>query len=153
MDYEKAECGQLGALFVYSPEMYLYLRKDNKPGIQNSIHENQIKRQTPNNQISFSLLILPTSPLRTSLSTSSSLPSHSAQHSPLPTSPTSYHLCNAFAVLTLNSEIIFTCSSCPFDTRSICGCSWINAADVEASGMGRSLRDVSREAVSGKAEA
>ena len=103
-------------------------------------------------QISLALLSLTTSSLLTSLSTSSKRPSHSAQHSPPPTSPTSYHLCNTLAVRTRSSEIVSACSSWLRATRSSCGCSWMSAAEVWASGIGRSLSEVSREAVSGNAE-
>lgn len=104
-------------------------------------------------QISFSLLSLKTSLLLTSLSTPSSLPSHSAQHSPLPTSPTSYHRCKTRAVRILNSEICAACSACFCAARSNLGWSSIRAAELCTSGIGRSFRDVSLEAVSGKAEA
>lgn len=104
-------------------------------------------------QISFSLFALKTSLLLTSLSTPSNLPSHSAQHSPLPTTPTSYHRCSTRAVRTRSSDTAAACSACVCARRSSCGCSAIKAAEDDASGTGRSLRDVRREAVSGKAVA
>lgn len=104
-------------------------------------------------QISFSLFSLLTSLLLTSLSTPSTLPSHSAQHSPLPTTPTSYHRCNTRAVRTRSSDTSAACSACFCASWSSCGCRAIREDEDVASGIGRSLRYVRREAVSGKAVA
>lgn len=98
---------------------------------QDAYHEiNAVYPVNVHPQISLALLSLTTSSLLTSLSTSSKRPSHSAQHSPPPTSPTSYHLCNTLAVRTRSSEIVPACSSWPCATRSSCGCSWMSAAEV-----------------------
>ena len=95
---------------------------------------------------STSFAIRPSS-LRTLFSTSTILPSHSVQHSLSPSTPSSYHLWIALALLILNSAISLACSSCKssnFDSRS---CNETNEAEASAGGIGRSLIALRREAV------
>jgi len=73
-------------------------------------------------------------------------PSHSLQHSPMPTTPISCHLLITLALCVCRSESCRLCISLLAMACCIRGCSDARPADSDASGTGRSLSDVNREA-------
>ena len=93
------------------------------------------------------------SALLTPLSTPSTLSSHSLQTSPPPSTPTSIHLLINTALLALNSATSLACSLWTSASFSSLGRNSTSDAEALAGGMGRSLREVRRDAVSGNAEA
>jgi len=73
-------------------------------------------------------------------------PSHSLQHSPMPTTPSSCHLLITLALCVCRTASCRLCVSLFAMACCIRGCSDARLADSDASGMGRSLSDVKREA-------
>ena len=95
-----------------------------------------------------SLSLLPSNRL-TPFSTSFTRPSQSTQHSPLPTTPTTYHHSKTFALLALNASISLSCRSCAASSLSSRGFNAKSFADEEAGGIAVSRRVERRDAVVG----
>lgn len=83
------------------------------------------------------------SALLTFFSHSSILPSHSAQHSPCPSIPNSYHLCTTFALLARSTATSLACASCKAFNLAIRGCKEIREVDRLLDGIARSWMEVS----------
>ena len=86
---------------------------------------------------------------RTFCSTPSTLPSKSAQLSPIRRISIVYHRCIAAALLSLNSAISTACDACKASTFAIRGTKSINWAESSAGGIGTSRIEVRRDAVVG----